>query len=142
MQSVVAFLRKQGITVWVDNERLKPGTSAWEAEIERAIPNSYAIVVLLSPDAKDSAWVRREITLADQSNIKIYPALIRGNENNAIFLRLIASQYIDIREDKKEAGLYSFLKREQHPATNFAYSIFPMWGVSVYAFVMICGSLK
>jgi len=63
MQSVVAFLRKQGITVWVDNERLKPGTSAWEAEIERAIPNSYAIVVLLSPDAKDTAWVRREITL-------------------------------------------------------------------------------
>jgi len=107
MRRVAEFLRKQGITVWVDNEWLKPGTRAWEAEIEKAIPESYAVVVLLSPDAKSSEWVRREITLADQNLIKIYPVLIRGTENNAIFLRLIASQYIDLREKQKEDGLNS-----------------------------------
>ena len=76
MRRITKFLRKQGIKVWVDNEKLVPGTRAWEAEIEKAIPESYAVVVLLSPDAKQSRWVRREITLADQNHIKIFPALI------------------------------------------------------------------
>jgi len=37
MQRIAAFLRKQGINVWVDNEKLVPGTPIWEEEIERQL---------------------------------------------------------------------------------------------------------
>ena len=62
MQRIVSFLRGHGIKAWVDNERLVPGTPIWEEEIEKAIKGAFAILVVLSPDAKGSEWVRREIT--------------------------------------------------------------------------------
>jgi hypothetical protein len=37
MRRIVTFLRNQGIKVWVDNEKLIPGTPIWEEEIEKAI---------------------------------------------------------------------------------------------------------
>ncbi len=52
MRRVVEFLRKHGISVWVDNEKLVPGTPIWEEEIEKAIISAGAVVVLLSPDLK------------------------------------------------------------------------------------------
>ena len=76
MRRTVAFLRKQGIKVWVDNEKLTPGTPAWEEEIEKAINSAYAVVVILSPDAKNSEWVRREITYADQYRKRVFPVLV------------------------------------------------------------------
>ena len=49
MQRVATFLRAQGINVWVDNEKLVPGTPIWEVEIEKAIKNAAAVVIILSP---------------------------------------------------------------------------------------------
>lgn len=54
MRRVAYFLRDQGYKVWVDNEKLIPGTPAWEEAIEKGIKQAFAIVVLLSPDSKDS----------------------------------------------------------------------------------------
>lgn len=34
---VIAGLRERGVNVWVDVERLIPGSPSWEREIERAI---------------------------------------------------------------------------------------------------------
>ena len=103
---IVAFLRKQGLKVWVDNEKLTPGTPIWEAEIEKAIKAASAIVVMLSPDSKDSEWVRREITLADHYRKRVFPVLVRGDEETSISLRLLNRQFVDIRENE-DAGLGS-----------------------------------
>lgn len=73
MRRIVQHLRAQGIAAWVDNESLIPGTHVWESEIERAIINSFAVVVVLSSDAKKSEWVLREITLADEYEKRIFP---------------------------------------------------------------------
>lgn len=99
MQHIATFLREQGINVWVDNEKLVPGTAIWEAEIEKAIKAASAIIVVLSPDSKNSEWVRREITLADQYRIRIFPVLVCGDEEASITLRLITRQYVDIRQN-------------------------------------------
>ena len=104
MRRIVAFLRKQGIIVWVDNEKLIPGTPIWEEEIEKAIKGASAIVVVLSPDSKNSEWVRREISLADQYRKRVFPVLVRGDEETSISLRLINRQYVDIR-NHEDAGL-------------------------------------
>jgi formylglycine-generating enzyme required for sulfatase activity len=106
MRRIVTFLRQQGIKVWVDNEKLIPGTPIWEEEIEKAIKSAPAIVVVLSPDSKDSEWVRREISLADQYRKRVFPVLVRGDEESSISLRLIGRQYVDIRK-YEEAGLNS-----------------------------------
>lgn len=106
MRRVVSFLRKQGIKVWVDNERLTPGTPIWEEEIEKAIKGASAIVVVLSPDSKGSEWVRREISLADQYRKRVFPVLVGGDEETSITLRLINRQFVDIRENE-DVGLGS-----------------------------------
>jgi hypothetical protein len=106
MRRITAFLRKQGINVWVDNEKLVPGTPIWEVEIEKAIKSASAIIVILSPDSKNSEWVRREISLADQYRTRIFPVLVRGDEESSITIRLITRQYIDIRQNE-DTGLDS-----------------------------------
>lgn len=106
MRRIVAFLSKRGIKTWLDNERLVPGTPIWEEEIEKAIKSASAIVVVLSPDSKISEWVRREISLADQNRKRIFPVLVRGDEDTSVTLRLITRQYVDLRKNE-EAGLDS-----------------------------------
>ena len=103
---IAKFLRGQGLKVWVDNEKLIPGTPIWEEEIEKAIKYASMIVVVLSPDSKSSEWVRRETSLADQHHKRIFPVLVRGDENSSISLRLIGRQYADIRQNR-ELGLKS-----------------------------------
>jgi formylglycine-generating enzyme required for sulfatase activity len=104
MRRIVAFLRGQGIKVWVDNEELIPGTPVWEKEIEIAVQSASAVVVVLSPDSKDSEWVRREISLADQYDKRVFPLMVRGDEKTSISIRLIGRQYVDIRSNE-DAGL-------------------------------------
>jgi hypothetical protein len=56
----VAALRAQGVDVWYDRTNLQSG-SALSAEIERELQARTAFVVLLSPAAVASYWVRLEI---------------------------------------------------------------------------------
>ncbi len=106
MRLIAKYLRAQGIKVWVDNEKLIPGTPVWEDEVEKAIRNAVAIVVILSPDSKNSEWVKREMTMADQHQKRVFPVLVRGDENTSISLRLINRQYVDLR-GSQEDGLRS-----------------------------------
>jgi len=99
MLLIAKYLRAQGIKVWVDNEKLIPGTPIWEDEIQRAIRNAVAIVVILSPDSKRSEWVKREMTMADQHQKRVFPVLVIGDEKNSISLRLINRQFVDLREN-------------------------------------------
>lgn len=94
MRRVRDDLRDAGLRVWTD-EALEPGTEAWESEVEKAIREAHCLVVLLSPDAHASEWVRNEITLADALQRRIFPVLLRGEQGESIPLRLIASQWID-----------------------------------------------
>ena len=106
MRRVIAFLRQKGINVWVDNEKLVPGTPIWEEEIEKAIRWAGAVVVLCSPDAKASKWVRREISFSEDYEKRIFPLLIDGEKKNSIPLSLTTSQYVDVRQNE-ESGLKS-----------------------------------
>lgn len=105
MRRIATFLRKEGIRVWVDNEKLIPGNPNWEAEVEKAIISAGAVVVLLSLDSKISPWVRREISFAEEYDKRIFPVLISGNEKD-IPIRLTTHQRVDLRQNE-EVGLSS-----------------------------------
>ena len=119
MRRISFFLRDQGFKVWVDNEKLIPGTAAWEESIENAIKQALAVVVVLSPESKNSEWVRREITFADQFNKRVFPVLVKGSEEDSLPLRLITRQYIDMRQDENQglsnlhAALTFYVEKKQ-----------------------------
>ncbi len=98
-KKVLAELRQRGINVWVDIENLIPGSPAWEREIERAIRGATGSIVLLSPNANNSEWVRREISFAEENEKTIFPVLIHGDEDDSIPLRLSDHQRVDLRRN-------------------------------------------
>ncbi len=97
------YLSAAGLSVWTD-ENLTPGTPAWTRAIEKAIREAKLFVIILSPDAKNSDWVERELAVAqDSCRIPIFPILVRGDEHTAIPLRLAATQFADARRDPDRA---------------------------------------
>ena len=106
MRRVVAYLRKQGINVWVDNEKLEPGTPIWEEEIEKAIIGAGAIVVSTFAGFEKITLGTSRISYAEDNWKHIFPILITGDERNAVPIRLTNHQRIDIRQNE-EVGLNS-----------------------------------
>src|SRR5579863_4378310 len=91
-------LHKVGLQVWVD-ENLAPGTPSWKSGIEIAIEDTATLVVLMSPDAKKSEWIEKELDYARTYGISIIPVLTRGDERDAIPFDLISAQRLDMRTD-------------------------------------------
>lgn len=56
-------LQSNGLEAWDADSNLLPGDN-WAAEVARALEESEAMVVLLTPDAVDSQWVLREMEYA------------------------------------------------------------------------------
>lgn len=56
-------LKAAGLNVWSPDGDLLPGDN-WAAEVARALEESQAMVVLLTPDAMHSPWVKREMEYA------------------------------------------------------------------------------
>lgn len=95
MQRVAADLKAAGIAAWTD-VNLTPGTRAWKLEIEKAIEGAGALVAILSPDAKASEWVDRELEYARIHGKRIFPLLVRGDSTSAVPFELVSSQRLDM----------------------------------------------
>ncbi len=96
MRRVREELENNGIAVWTD-EGLTPGTESWKTAIEQAIEQAAGLVAILSPSAKESLWVERELEFASVNGLKVYPILAKGDSASAIPIELISSQWVDIR---------------------------------------------
>ncbi|HMS85231.1 MAG TPA: toll/interleukin-1 receptor domain-containing protein [Nitrospira sp.] len=91
-------LRKSGIEVWVDFEGLVPGTPDWEAELRQAIDESFALLLIASPDSRQSPFVRSELLLAEAKGLPVYALWARGESwIDCIPMRLAHLQYQDFR---------------------------------------------
>lgn len=88
-----------GIEIWTD-ENLQAGTPAWQDAIEKALDEALCLVVIMTPEAKKSKWVKREIGYAQVTDTRIFPLLALGEEREAVPLPLVNHQWIDIREAK------------------------------------------
>jgi len=61
-RKIARVLQKEGLEVW-DEQNILPGDN-WAGKVAEALDESQAMVVLLTPDALASEWVRREIEYA------------------------------------------------------------------------------
>lgn len=95
MRRVRDWLRAAGFDVWSD-EDLTIGSIDWQRSVQRAIDAADYLLVLLSPDARESPWVAAEIHYARTQNIKVLPLLTRGSLNESTPFSVIQMRVIDI----------------------------------------------
>ncbi len=78
-------LEKTGLRVWNEDVNLLPGDN-WAAHVARALDESEAMVLLLTPDWLSSPYVRREMEYAlgskNYSN-RLIPVVVGGREQLA-----------------------------------------------------------
>ncbi len=110
MWKVYNELRMEGLTVWIDQTNLEPGTLSWDRAIEEAIMNAGCFVVLLSPSARRSEWVREELHYAKTLGKRIFPVLANGDAQNAIPFGFSTVQYTDIRDENYASGMHKLIE--------------------------------
>ncbi len=79
METVRAVLRAEGLSVWADDE-LHVGTPDWAEAVAANVRMAGVIVVLCSPNAEHSRWVKEEWLLAQKLNMDVFPVLIAGHD--------------------------------------------------------------
>lgn len=90
-------LKQEGFSVWVDQTGLKRGSPGWKAKIQEEIERARCLVVVLSPEAKESRWVEREMSYAEAFGRPIFPVLAKGNKRTAVPIDLMDSDWFDAR---------------------------------------------
>lgn len=56
-------LTRKGLTVWTPEEQIAPGDN-WAKKIGKALEDSELMVILLTPKALESEWLRQDIEYA------------------------------------------------------------------------------
>lgn len=103
-------LRRSGLEVWDDQKEILPGDN-WAQKIAKALEESEAMVVLLTPSTLNSTMVRREIEYALSSKRfkgRLVPVLIGSEPFSAQNLPWIFSHLNVIRlpaHGKEEEGI-------------------------------------
>ncbi len=88
-------LEKAGYTVWWDITDLRGGDD-WVRVIPEAIETSDFVIVVLSPDATASEWVKKEYTQALSLRKKIIPIMLR---TTAVPFALNTINYVDFSSE-------------------------------------------
>jgi HEAT repeat protein len=95
-EAIKDVLEKQGYKVWLDLDDIQGGT-LWEQKIYDAIEKSSCMVVIVTKQALESAWIPKEISFAKQLNRDIVPIILERMENiNEARIKLEIASYQDI----------------------------------------------
>src|SRR5258708_4143383 len=70
-------LQRAGLDTWLDLSDIPPGED-FEARILPAIAERSHLVLLASPEAKDSEWVQREVVEAQSRGKMVVPLRLAG----------------------------------------------------------------
>lgn len=105
VRRVADRLQADGVAVWTGSEQLTPGTLDWEQAVRDAIDASFALVLVASPDAARSVYVRGELGIASARALPIFCVWAYGESwPDCAPLMLASSQYLDCRGDAFERG--------------------------------------
>jgi hypothetical protein len=92
-------LKRLGVQVWIAPESIRPGES-WVSAIERGLEESSHVVVVLTPAALESRWVKKETDIAiareRKGRIQVIPLNV---EPCAVPLFLSSYQMVSFRSD-------------------------------------------
>lgn len=94
-ENVISRLEKAGFSTWAD-ERLHAGED-WRTMIDLAIKNSFALIVVMTTEAKASEYVTYEWAFAWGIGIRVIPIMLR---KTPLHPRLEAFQFLDFTNPK------------------------------------------
>ncbi|MGI9597683.1 MAG: toll/interleukin-1 receptor domain-containing protein [Acidimicrobiales bacterium] len=92
VDALARMLESEGFDVWSDRDSF--GGDDWQTAVDEALVSSGSVVVVMTPEAEESAAVRRELDLAMRLRKPIFPLLLRGDG----FLSLAAIRFDDVRD--------------------------------------------
>jgi hypothetical protein len=111
VRRLLKVLKGNGIHYWISEKHI-PGGADWHDEIGRALKRCDWFLIILSPNAVRSVWVKRELMYALQPNRyqgKIIPVYFRPCRHELLSWTLANFQFIDFRKDF-EVGCKRLLK--------------------------------
>lgn len=92
--NLIRQVQLAGFTVWIDSEQLRAGEN-WREAINFAIRDAFALVVLITPEAKASEYVTYEWAYALGAGVKIIPLMLR---QAALHPQLELLQFLDFSD--------------------------------------------
>lgn len=106
-QTIHNALQKAGFRVW--SEENIPLGAPWTRELEQAMRNASKVIVLISPNAKQSDWVQTELPVflerAHKEGLPVFPVQIAGDHTTiaAINPQLVNYATVDARDNLQTA---------------------------------------
>ncbi|MBZ0286703.1 MAG: toll/interleukin-1 receptor domain-containing protein, partial [Anaerolineae bacterium] len=78
---LVRWLERYGFTPWIDSASEEmPAGKDWRQEIDDAIRDAFALIVLMSPDSRSFEYVTYEWTFALGVGVKVIPLIVDATE--------------------------------------------------------------
>jgi hypothetical protein len=105
-------IEEAGYSAWVDTDNLRPG-SDWQVEIDEAIRAAAALIVVMTPSARNSEYVAYEWAFALGVGVRVIP-LVR--KPTPLHPRLGTLQYLDFtnRTNRPWSQLLHALRQAHH----------------------------
>jgi pSer/pThr/pTyr-binding forkhead associated (FHA) protein len=75
-------LKSRGMSVFDHATTSQPGSPAWNEAVSQAIEDSKYVLVIMSPDAKDSEWMKYELAQVAAKNKPTIGIYVRGSGRN------------------------------------------------------------
>jgi tetratricopeptide (TPR) repeat protein len=119
-QRLSTELKHAGHQVWMDTEQLAShGGEAWEDELTEQLLSADLVLVILTPQAVESPFVKGEFSKARKSQLTVVPALFVDCD---IPLAFGGVQHVDFRTDHAAglANVLDKLARLSDPAAEIA----------------------
>ena len=99
-------LRRHRLPVWYSNTDIV-GAQQWHDEIGAALRRCDWFVLVLSPEAVNSIWVKRELLFALQQNRldkRIVPLMVESCDYEDLSWTLSSYQMIDFSQDLEQGA--------------------------------------
>lgn len=96
MDKLANVLQKHGVRIWYSRSHLR-GAQQWQDEIGKALKRCDWLIVILSPAAVKSMWVKRELSYAlnqRRYENRIIPILLRPCKYERLHWTLAAFQLV------------------------------------------------
>jgi hypothetical protein len=102
-REVIEPLRKHGVETWYSKDKIKTAAD-WERSIWRGLNQCEWFLVVLTPRAVESYWVRSEVAWAlTQRRGRVIPVMLEACDPAELYLGLQPIQHIDFSHDTEQA---------------------------------------
>lgn len=100
---IVPLLNHHGLETWYAPSQIT-AKQQWEDEIHNGLKSSDFFVLIISPNALESQWVKAELSFAfEKIPDRIIPVILDECDQSELHIRLPLLQHVDYRENREQA---------------------------------------